>query len=137
MNEDGTFNWDINNENKSDPLYKRLQPPPIETVNHTFIIEEIVKSYIKELNYNEKGILYIEYGVRSGHNFNTISNLNNKGKNIGVDMKILDHLYTEFKNNTTIQLHQMMTDMFSENILPDLQPDIVFIDADHNSIVYQ
>ena len=125
LNDDNTITFTKN----QDPIYRRLTPPPHETVNHTLIIKLII-SY---MNNSEKKGTFIEYGVRSGHNFNTISNLNNKGKNIGVDMKILDHLYTEFKNNTTIQLHQMMTDMFSENILPDLQPDIVFIDADHNS----
>jgi len=33
LNDDGTFNW-----NSQESLYKRLQPPPIETVNHTGII---------------------------------------------------------------------------------------------------
>ena len=73
--------------------------------------------------------MYIEYGVRSGDNFNTICKLNKNGNNVGVDMKILPHLQT----NTSVQLYEMMTDTFSETILPNLQPDIAFIDADHNS----
>jgi hypothetical protein len=132
LNDDGTFNW-----NHNDPLYKRLLPPPIETVNHTFIIEEIVKSYVSrkntDINVNTSPLLYIEYGVRSGDNFNTIYKLNKNGNNVGVDMKILPHLQTEFRDNTYVQLYEMMTDTFSETILPNLQPDIVFIDADHNS----
>lgn len=132
LNDDGTFNW-----NHNDPLYKRLLPPPIETVNHTFIIEEIVKSYVSrkntDINVNTSPLLYIEYGVRSGDNFNTIYKLNKNGNNVGVDMKILPHLQTEFRDNTSVQLYEMMTDTFSETILPNLQPDIVFIDADHNS----
>ena len=128
LNDDGTFNW-----NHHDPLYKRLLPPPIETVNHTFIIEEIVKSYVSrkntDINVNTSPLLYIEYGVRSGDNFNTICKLNKNGNNVGVDMKILPHLQT----NTSVQLYEMMTDTFSETILPNLQPDIAFIDADHNS----
>jgi len=126
LNDDGTFNWD-----SQDSLYKRLQPPPIETVNHTFIIEEIVKSYISRKNIDQ--LLYIEYGVRSGDNFNTLTKLNKNGINVGVDMKILPHLHKEFDSNSSVQLYEMMTDTFSETILPNLKPDIVFIDADHNS----
>ena len=136
LNDDGTFNW-----NHSDSLYKRLIPPPIETVNHTFIIEEIVKSYICHkninVNVNTDPLLYIEYGVRSGENFKTISKLNKNGNNVGVDMIIQKHLHAEFNNNgsmnSSVQLYEMMTDTFSEEVLPNLQPDIVFIDADHNS----
>lgn len=135
LNNDGTIDW-----NGDDHLYKRLQPPPIETVNHTFIIEEIVKNYIRcknngtsNIDINTNPLLYIEYGVRSGENFNNIYKLNKDGNNIGVDMKILPHLHTEFNGNTSVQLYEMMTDTFSETILPTLQPDIAFIDADHNS----
>ena len=38
--------------------------------------------------------------------------------NVGVDMKILPHLHKEFDGNTSVQLYEMMTDTFSETILP-------------------
>ena len=47
-------------------------------------LQEIVKSYISRkntgINVNTEPLLYIEYGVRSGDNFNTICKLNKNGR---------------------------------------------------------
>lgn len=125
LNRDGSFSWSTGTM----PLYRRLLPPPIETVNHTLIISEILKSYTNTFN---SKLIYLEYGVRHGANFNTMVELNSTGVNIGVDIKILPHLSTRYFNDN-YQLYEMKTDTFSMTVLPLLKPDVAFIDADHCS----
>lgn len=123
LNNDGSFSW----SSGTTPLYRRLLPPPIETVNHTLIISEILKSYT-----SDNQLIYLEYGVRHGDNFNKMVGLNNTGINIGVDIKILPHLLTRNVQDN-YQLYELSTDTFSITVLPLLKPDIAFIDADHCS----
>lgn len=56
LNNDGTMSFDLTRQ----PIYRRLIPPPYETINHAFIIANV----IKETNGKNKN--YIEYGVRNG-----------------------------------------------------------------------
>lgn len=115
LNKDDTLNFAKNN----DPIYMRLQPPPYETVNHTFIISKIITATIKHNN-----SVYIEYGVRSGENLEMISKLVNKS--YAVDLCDYNPI------NKNITFHKMLTDKYSELILPTLNYDYAFIDADHS-----
>ena len=119
---------------KGDYLFQRLHPTqfnPIkyETVDHTFIISELIKS-----THTTVDSLYIEYGTRSNENFNVISKLVTKA--IGVDIQPL---------NTNTNIYIDTTDHFSEYTLPGIIKDTykqelfrprfnyAFIDADHSS----
>jgi len=123
LKHDNTFEWD----NTSESLYRRLLPPPVETVNHTFIINCIIKYYKEYVNNN---INYLEYGVRSGENFlNVKRNVENTH---GVDIVIQKQLSNI--NDSKIKLYKMTTNEFQSKILSTLDNfDIVFIDADHSS----
>jgi len=132
LNDDGTYTWYNETESKI-PIYKRLIPPPIETVNHTYIINIIMNHVLERV----KTPTYIEYGIRWGENFKCISSLNKNGKNIGVDLDI-SHMETHKsylnENNIHNEFYKMNTDDFSEQILPKCRPHIAFIDADHYSL---
>jgi len=110
------FNWD----SSKDPIYKRLVPPPDETVNHALII----KSVIQEVDPFAKEV-YIEYGVRSGHNLNEISRYIKEG--YGID---LVQPYNILSYNC--KFWKCYTDRFSKEILPGLDYYFAFIDADHS-----
>lgn len=118
LKSENEFEWDYTSE----PLYRRLLPPPCETVNHQLIISSIIKEYKKEVDY----INYIEYGVRNGINLLNVST--NIDKGYGVDISFCD-----FKIDN-VNLYQMTTDKFSEDVLPTLNFNVGFIDADHSSI---
>jgi hypothetical protein len=114
LHKDGSIHFAKNN----DPIYMRLQPPPLETVNHTFLISKIISATNKK-----EDNAYIEYGVRSGENLETISKLVNRS--YGVDIQA----YTPKSLN--INFFKMSTDAFSTSVLPHVTYDYAFIDADH------
>lgn len=60
---------EINFDNSTIPLYRRLLPPPYETVNHCYIISLFAKTIKSNNNYCN----YLEYGVRTGESFNNVS----------------------------------------------------------------
>lgn len=101
------------------PVYRRFIPPPIETIDHVFIISKILSATQSA----EK--TYVEYGVRSGTSIEAISKLVKEAH--GVDISA----YTP--QNSNIQFHKMLTDAFSESYLQDLVFHYAFIDADHSS----
>jgi len=125
LREDGGYDWD----NTEESLYRRLLPPPIETVNHTFIIECVVDEYKRSI----KGdVRYLEYGVRSGENFAKISEKVSEA--YGVDMVIQSGVDMFSRSNLNTQLYEMLTDEFRDRVLPYMDNmDVIFIDADHSS----
>jgi len=115
LNEDNTFSFTLSRE----PIYRRLIPPPWETIDHPLLICNI----IKETNGEDK--TYIEYGVRSGE---CIEKVSKYVKNAyGVDINPYNNA------NSNIIMSCMTTDAFSEKTLPSIKYDYVFIDADHSS----
>jgi hypothetical protein len=115
LNSDGSFSFDLSRI----PIYRRLIPPPWETVDHPFIIASI----IKETNGKNKN--YIEYGVRTGECIEVVS----KEVNIAYGVDILP--YNNI--NTNIQMFCSYTDDYSINKLPYIEYDYALIDADHSS----
>jgi hypothetical protein len=115
LDSNGGFNFVETDE----PLYRRLIPPPLETVNHVFMISSII---IESGGFNKT---YIEYGVRHGHCIEHIANFTKKL--YGVDMNPYQ------PKNNKIVMHCSTTDEFSKNILPYIKFDYCFIDADHKS----
>jgi len=111
------FEFDLTNG----PIYRRLVPPPYETVNHPFIIKNIIKE-ISSDNYNKT---YIEYGVRNGDSIEQIAPYVAKAH--GVDTA------SYIPKCANIQMYKMLTDEFSNQILPGISFDYAFIDADHSS----
>lgn len=118
----GGFTW----ETTDVPIYRRLLPPPYETLDHTFIISTVVYEYKKR-----EEIHYVEYGVRTGENLKNIARFSKKA--YGIDIDILDSLRKEISKNVNIQLYNCITDDYSENILPNIYYNVAFIDADHSS----
>jgi hypothetical protein len=115
LNNDGTFSFDLTSE----PIYRRLVPPPWETIDHSYIISNII---IETNGYNKN---YIEFGVSKGDSIEIISDY---VKNVhGVDIT----QYEPKKKN--INFYCMTTDQFSIDYLPDINYDYAFIDADHSS----
>jgi len=115
LKEDESIIFDLSNK----PIYRRFVPPPIETINHIFIISKII------LETSNKDKNYIEYGVRNGDSVEPISKL---VKTVySVDL----HDYVPKNNN--IEFFKMLTDTFSENYLKNINFDYAFIDADHSS----
>ena len=125
LREDGSYEWD----NTEESLYRRLLPPPIETVNHTFIIECVIEEYKRSV----KGdVRYLEYGVRHGNNFARLSGYVSEA--YGVDMVVQDGISRFSRGKINTQLYEMMTDEFRDRVLPYMDNmDIIFIDADHLS----
>lgn len=133
LKDDGTYIWHNNDNNINTPIYRRFVPPPIETVNHTYIINIIMDHVLEKV----KNPTYIEYGIRWGENFKCISSVNKNGINVGVDLDISHmELHKPFLNeqNINYEFYKMTTDDFSEQILPKFRPHIAFIDADHYSL---
>ena len=116
LNNDGTVNFDQTQE----PLYRRLLPPPDESVNHPLIIYSI----IKETSNNNK--TYIEYGVREGTTLNFIASIVEKAYGVDYNLPSVNLL-------DNCEFHQTYTTTFSENKLPNIKYQYAFIDADHNS----
>ena len=115
LNPDGSFSFTLSQE----PIYRRLIPPPWETLDSASFISNI----IRETNGKNKN--YIEYGVRTGECIEVVS----KEVNIAYGVDILP-----YKNiNTNIQMYISTTDDFSNNTLPKIDYDYAFIDADHSS----
>jgi hypothetical protein len=113
LNNDNTFSF----SNSSGPIYRRLLPPPDESVNHALII----KSVLQENDPSEK--TYIEYGVRWGDNMSKISPL--VKKSYGVDIQDPQSI------PENCLFYKCLTDEFSKKTLPDLKYHFAFIDADH------
>lgn len=114
--EDGTISFDTTTKN---PLYKRLVPPPYETVDHVRIIKDILQI----TKSSEK--TYVEYGVRDGTSIEPVSSLVKNA--YGVD------ICNYSPKNRNIQFYKQSTDQFSKDILPTLTFQYAFIDADHSS----
>jgi hypothetical protein len=112
-------NGSIEFSSSSAPLYRRLLPGAYETVNHVHIIKSIL------LATNSANKTYIEYGVRSGTSIGPISQIVKQA--YGVDITP----YTP--TNSNIHMNVMLTDEFSEKMLPSITYDYAFIDADHSS----
>lgn len=108
-----TFIWN----DTSEPIYRRLLPPPDESVNHFFIINSI----LKQTNPNNKS--YLEYGVRTGECLYKMSQL--VKNSYGVDIQNPQILMSNS------QFFRMYTDVFSKEILPHLTINYAFVDADH------
>lgn len=115
LEDDGSFNFIQNRE----PLYRRIIPPPCETVNHIFIISSII---IESGGFDKT---YLEYGVRNGDSIEHVANFTKKL--YGVDMCP----YTP--KDKKIVMSCCTTDEFSYNKLPYINFDFCFIDADHSS----
>ena len=109
----GEQEWDLSSE----PLYRRLLPPPNETVNHTFIIQSVIKET------NVFNTIYVEYGVRTGENLARVGPL--VEKSIGIDFADPAIIAP----NTTF--YKTTTDVFSQVGLPLTNYYYAFIDADH------
>ncbi len=106
-------------DSSRNPIYRRLIPPPIETVDHVFLISQILRAT------NSANKTYIEYGVRSGTSIECVANLVSTA--YGVDI-------SEYSpRHSNIQFFKMLTDTFSENHLKDIAYHYAFIDADHSS----
>lgn len=120
LREDGSYEWD-----ESDiSLYRRLVPPPIETLDHTRIIKCIINQFKGDQT------RYLEYGVRDGENFIEMSDIVKNA--YGVDMIIKEKVRDNKRGN--VELYEMMTNEFRDRRLPWMENmDVVFIDADHNS----
>ena len=115
LKEDGTIIFDLSNG----PIYRRFIPPPIETINHIFIISKIISAT------SNKDKNYIEYGVRNGDSVEPISKLVKTVYSVDLN----DYL----PKNNNIEFFKMLTDTFSENHLKNINFDYAFIDADHSS----
>ena len=104
-------------ENSRDPIYRRLIPPPCETVNHPFIISQILQA--------SGGIdkMYLEYGVRDGTSLRAIAPFVKHC--VGVDINACHNI----PSNSTF--YKMFTDEFSRDVLPQFTFHFAFIDADH------
>lgn len=118
LNQDNNLEFTASRE----PIYRRIVPPPCETVDHVLLI----KSFIIELKKKFDIINYLEYGVCTGHSLFNIAPLVNKA--YGVDMNGVPP-----SNHANIMRYTMTTDEFSSKNLPEISPDCAFIDADHKS----
>tara|TARA_R110002167_G_scaffold364861_2_gene588006 strand:- start:701 stop:1267 length:567 start_codon:yes stop_codon:yes gene_type:complete len=88
-----------------------------ETFNHTGFLD-FLGSWIKPE-------CYLELGVRTGVNFQTIAKHCKKA--IGVDSQP-----SPFELNDNMEYHTMYTDDYFNNLDKDVKFDCVFIDADHS-----
>jgi len=120
-------------------LFQRLHPNdfnPIkyETVNHTFIISELIKA-----THNDKHNMYIEFGTRDNIHFDIISQIPTVTKVIGVDMNPLQshpNVYVDTTDHfSEFTLPQLIKDTFIQCINDDIRIKLnyCFIDADHSS----
>jgi hypothetical protein len=112
--DNGQYHWDLTNE----PLYRRLVPPPPESVNHSLIISSLIQATKKDDS------VYIEYGVRSGDSLVPVSE--QVKTSYGVDISM------SWRIPSNCKFYQMTTDLFSQQFLPEICFDYAFIDADHS-----
>lgn len=112
---DNTFHFDPTKL----PIYRRLLPPPDETVNHTHIIQCVISELAIQIN----NPVYIEYGVRWSTTLNVISNI--VYKSYGIDINDIANV----PENCTF--YKCTTDEFSNYILRYIKFHFAFIDADH------
>lgn len=113
LNDDNTYSWDTS----STPLYRRLLPPPDESVNHPLLIFSVI-------NANQpQDKTYIEYGVRTGTTLLPISSI--VSKSYGVDIQDTPIV------PQNCSFHKSFTDDFSNTHLPNITFHFAFIDADH------
>ncbi len=103
-----------------DPIYRRLIPPPAETVDHPFIIEQILKAS------DAQNKTYIEYGVSTGNSLFRVSPYVRCAH--GVDVNPIGNI------PANVSFHQMTTKKFSEEVLPRIEFHFAFIDADHSFV---
>lgn len=112
----------INFVQSRDPIYRRLIPPPTETVEHPYIISCFIEEYKKE----NIPINYVEYGVRLGETLFQISKLVDNCYGVDVVKRI--------EEPENCKYFQMKTDEFSQKYLPAIKFNVAFIDADHSSV---
>jgi hypothetical protein len=128
LNSSGSFEWELTT---SKSIYRRLLPPPIETVNHTKIIQCLHNQLLTQTN----NLGYLEFGIRSGHNFKSIAELNTNGTNIGVDLdlSLIDpNVLSSLEQLTSsYSLYEMKTQDYTPE--PTMKFHLAFIDADHCS----
>lgn len=115
LDSSGTIHFDMTSE----PLYRRLLPPPEESVNHALIIASVIAEGKKSHDYSN----YIEYGVRTGSNIGLISDFVDTMH--GVDIADCPNI----PSNCTF--HKSYTNDFSTKVLPSIRYNFAFIDADH------
>jgi hypothetical protein len=115
LSEDGSIHFNTSAE----PLYRRYIPPPIETVDHVFLISKIIAA----TSSTDKN--YVEYGVRNGASVEPISKLVKTVYAVDIN----DYIPA----NNNIKFYKMFTDTFSDNVLQNIEFDYAFIDADHSS----
>ena len=108
------FEW----TDSRDPLYRRMIPPPEETVDHSFLIQSIIET-VDPL----KTGVYIEYGVRDAKILNYISQYVKMA--YGVDINSTNPV------RDNVLFTQCKTDFFSQVFLPNIKYNFAFIDADH------
>lgn len=99
------------------PIHLRNLPPPIEKFEHILFFE-----YMASIIKPER---YLELGVRCGSNFRRVAHHSKEA--IAVD--IVDH---KFPLSSNMAYHQMTTDQYFSTLSPDIEFDMVFIDADHS-----
>lgn len=114
LNKDGSFTWN----NTGEPLYRRLLPPPDESVNHPLLIFSIIASN------NPSDKTYVEYGVRSGTTLRPISTI--VKQSYGVDIQDTPVV------PDNCSFHKSYTDDFSTKYLSSINFHFAFIDADHS-----
>jgi len=114
------YNSKLEFDTSSNPLYRRLIPPPCETVDHVRIILDVIRSTMTNSEQN-----YVEYGVRNGHSIEQIAPYVKVA--YGVDA---DNYEPKLGN---IVFNKCYTDEFSDNQLPNLTFHFAFIDADHST----
>ena len=117
LNPDGSISF----TNSREPIYRRLIPPPTETIDHTKIISCVIRC---DSNANSRN--YIEYGVRFADNFRHVSKLVNFSYGVDIVQVPQERLPT----NCTFFKQDTIT--FSSTTLPSLIYHYAFIDADHN-----
>lgn len=108
--------------NSRQPIYRRIIPPPCETVDHVLIIKQFLISLKQQQGYCN----YVEYGVRDGHSLIELSKI--ADKSYGVD--IVKHNKLRVPSNS--EFYKMSTDQFSSTKLSEIKFNAVFIDADHS-----
>lgn len=105
------------------PIYRRIIPPPCETVDHVLII----KSFLSELLSKGEYIDYIEYGVRDGHSLSQISELCDRCYAVDIEQ------HPKLIVPSNCKFFKMYTTEFSKKHLKDITFNVAFIDADHSS----
>jgi predicted O-methyltransferase YrrM len=105
-------------DDSTEPIYRRLLPPPAEVLDHVTIMKAIASTLGSNIN-------YLEYGVSTGHSLLNMAKVVHKA--FGVD--VVNNIRAQVPNNT--EFFKMTTDRFSEEHVRDLEFSLCFIDADH------